>query len=531
MASLQNRLKSLVSDTMIYGVFTIVGRFLSFMLTPMYTNYLTMEEMGSIGYIFPLIAFVNLFYCFGIDSAFMRFFKEGDLDNNRKVFSHAYTFIMLIGGIFTFFLMFNAEAVAAAISSSSRIDPNLIRIAVLIPFLDSLMVVPYGLLRMTRHAKKFAITRFILIIIAVVLNFVFIVNLDFGPTGAFAAQLIATTIGVIILLPEVIKHLKFTFDKKLFKSMLMFALPTLPATLSGMVLQVADRPILELLANDRAVAMYTVNYRLGIPMMIFVAIFEYAWKPFYLNRHKDKDAKQLFSRIMTYFTLMCASVFLTTGFLMEFMVRAPGIGGRFINPEYWSGMGIIPIILAGYYFNGVFNNFAAGFHIEKKTKYLPIAVGSAAIVNIALNFILIPIIGYWGAAWATLSAYIVSAVTLYFFARKVYPIDYEWRRISVIIFSTAAVFSLVNYFGDIFLYIVSAFVYIPEQLSAIGEYSKLMLRIASVDMNVDALANIPLILSFAAKVLAVGLFLILLKLLGFFSGQEIAMIKKLFKRA
>ena len=94
-----------------------------------------------------------------------------------------------------------------------------------------------------------------------------------------------------------------------------------------------------------------------------------------------------------------------------------------------------------------------------------------------------------------------------------------------------AVFSLVNYFGDIFLSIVSAFVVVPEQLSAIAEYSKLMLRIASVDMSIDALANIPLILSFAEKALAVGLFLILLKLLGFFNGQEIAMIKKLFKRA
>jgi O-antigen/teichoic acid export membrane protein len=176
-------------------------------------------------------------------------------------------------------------------------------------------------------------------------------------------------------------------------------------------------------------------------MMLFVSVFEYAWKPFYLSHYDDKDAKQLFARVLTYFTLASAAVFLVTGMFIEYIVQMPFIGGKFIKPEYWVGMGIIPIILGGYFFNGLYNNFAAGFQINKKTEYLPIAIGISAIINIGLNFLLIPVFSYWGAAWATLIAYFCSAVILYLFARKIYPIVYEWKRVGIIISTAIIIYS------------------------------------------------------------------------------------------
>jgi len=165
----------------------------------------------------------------------------------------------------------------------------------------------------------------------------------------------------------------------------------------------------------------------------------------------------------------------------------PFVGGKFINPNYWEGMGIIPIILGGYFFNGIFNVLSAGFNIEKKTDYLPIAVGVAAIVNIGLNFLLIPIIGYWGAAYATLIAYFISAVLLYYFTKKVYFIKYEFKRLFLIIFLT-----LVIYYS---------FTFITQGLE--------------------------LWLSFVLKTAALLIFVILLKLFGFFTSSEISGIKRL----
>ena len=425
---MKSRIKSLASDTMIYGVFTIVGRFVTFLLTPLYTNYLSVKEVGDITYLFSIIAFLNILYSFGMDSAYFRFYKEGDDENNRKVFSHSYTGIAVLGFWISGLIIIFSKPISFSITDNSA-GSMLIILAVSIPFLDSLMTIPYSLLRMRRNARKFSTIRFVLILISVALNVLFIVIFKFGAKGALAAQVIANIIGVFLFFPEIFRNYIFKFDKLLYKSMLKFGLPTVPAMLSGMVLQVADRPILKALTTSQEVGMYSVNYRLGIPMMLLVAVFEYAWKPFYLSHYKDEDAKVLFARILSYFTVICGVFFLGTSLYMEFIVRMPFVGGRFINPVYWSGMGIIPLILGGYYFNGMFNNFAAGFHIEKKTKYLPYAVGIGAIANIAINFIAIPIFGYWGAAWATFLSYFISAVVIYVFSMRVYPIQYEWFRL------------------------------------------------------------------------------------------------------
>ncbi|MBI5326314.1 MAG: oligosaccharide flippase family protein [Ignavibacteriae bacterium] len=486
---MKSRIKSLASDTLIYGVSTIVGRFLTFLLTPIYSNYLTGTEYGDVIYIFSIVAFINIVYSVGMDSAFFRFYKKDDLDETKKVFTISYMSIALVSGFISLIIIIMAGKIAPVFTNLPE-GPELIRIAALIPFLDAIMFIPYAYLRMTRKSIRFAYTKLILIIIAVAGNAIFVVIMKLGARGVFYSQLAANILGALIFIPLIVRHLIIKTDWSLMKQMLRYGLPTMPATLSMMVLQIADRPILKLLTNSESVAMYTVNYRLGIPMMLFAGVFEYAWKPFYLSRYEDKDAKQLYSRVLTYFTLACAIVFILTGFFIGFIIGMPFVGGKFINPVYWSGIGIIPIILGAYYFNGVYNNFAAGFHIEKKTEYLPIAIGIAAISNIALNFILIPIFNYWGAAFATLGAYIISSVVLFLFLKKVYPIKYEFRRIIIIIVTT------------ILIYVITSWV---------TQYFSLWI-------------------SFGIRIIALIVFVIMLRLFGFFTNDEIKKLKSLFIR-
>ncbi len=481
------RLRTLVSDTVVYGIFTILGRFLTFLLTPFYSNFLSQNAIDDIITIFAVLAFINVIYSMGMESSFFRFYEKDNLKHNKKVFTHAMLSISIISAVTSAVIYFTADYTTGLFLKSSE-NVWIIKFAALIPLLDAMILIPFGLLRMKRKSLKFSTIKFLQIIIAVSLNLFFVMTLDMGAMGVMSAQLIASVFGLFLFIPSLLQYIDFRIDFLLLKNMLRFGLPTMPANLSAIILQVADRPILNALAPDK-LATYGINYRLGIPMMLFVTVFEYAWKPFYLSNFKEKNAKELFSRVLTYFTAVSAAIFIFVSFYIEFIVRMPFIGGRFINPAYWSGMEIIPIILAGYYFNGLYTNFAAGFLINKKTGYLPIAVIAAAIVNLVMNFTLIPVIGYIGAAWATLGAYLVSVGILYYFSLKIYPVIYEWKRIFILTGLTALIFFTDKIFFDEF----------------------------------------DLLMRFAGKTLLILVFIILLRVLGFFTKDEIDKIKIVFR--
>jgi len=487
---MKNKIKSLAGDTLIYGLSSIFGRFLSFILTPIYTNYLDTSQYDFVIYSFSIVALLNVIYSFGMESAYFRFYNFDNKEQSKKSFSSAYFFINSIALIFTIFLITFSGFFGELMSSPNVENVGfLFSLAVLMPFIDALTYIPYGYLRMSKQAKKFAITKFIIIFITVSFNFIFLIPMGYQADGVFMAQIIGSTVAFIYFIPILKNNLSFKIDFNLLNKMLKFGIPTIPASISAIILQVADRPILKELTNsDIAITTYQVNYRLGIPMMIFVTVFEYAWKPFYLGNYQEKDSKELYARILTYFTLISSLIFLFFSFFMEYFVKIPFVGGSLINPKYWDGLHIIPIILLAYFFNGLFTNFSAGFLIEKKTNYLPIAVGVAAIINIITNFILIPIMGYTGAAWATLIAYIFSAGILYFFSLKIYPIKYEWGRVLLIASLAALVF------------FISSIVHINHILFEI-----------------------------LIKIALIKIYLISLFLLGFFNKEEMKFLTNFFK--
>lgn len=442
-----DKLKTLAGDTVVYGVATIVGKFLFFLLTPIYTNFVAVEEMGEYILIFSIIAFINILYSFGMETAFFRFYKKDDLTQSKIVYTHTYLSILIVSAVVSVIVFFNADIIASLISDRAS-AAGLVRYGILIPLLDAMMFVPFALLRLQRKTRRFAYTKLFLILLAIGFNFIFVIYLDMGVLGIIIAQLIASFIGVLIFLPDVMKYLHFTYDSKLLKGLLRFGLPTIPASFSAIILHVIDKPIYKALTNSTELGYYGVVYKLGIPMMLLVTAFDYAWKPFYLSNFTEEGAKKLYARVFTYFTMIASVVFLLISFYLDFIVRIPFIGGDFINPVYWPVLGIVPLILAGYYFNGVYYNFAAGFNITKQTKYLPVAIGIGALVNIGMNFWLIPIYGFWGAAWATLIAYAVAAIVLYLLLIKVYPVRYEWRRIIILILTTLGVYLGGKYLSD-----------------------------------------------------------------------------------
>lgn len=448
------KLRSLASDTVVYGISTVLGRFLTFLLTPLYTNYVTKSELGDTAYLYSLIAFVNVVYSCGFDSAFFKFFQSGEKsadqnDHNRSVFAHALMGIAVISTTATLLLCAFPVRISSALALQNI--SGMIVYAALIAFFDALVLVPFAALRMESRARRFALLKFAVIVLNIAANLILVVKMHMGIRGIFLAGLLSSFAGLLLVLPEFGRYLlrgKIAFNSNLFRELWQFGLPTVPAAFSAMMLQVADRPILKLFVDSATIGVYQANYRLGIPMMLAVTVFEYAWKPFYLRetsrsqttRKQQRATHAMLARVLTYFTIVCGVVFLSVSLLIEYVVRMPFLGGRFVNPAYWSGLSIIPIILGAYYFNGLYTNFAASVYIRKRTAYLPVITGTAAVANVALNFLLIPHYGIWGAAYSTLGAYMLSAALMYRLTRKIYPLRYEWRRLIIAIGACVMIF-------------------------------------------------------------------------------------------
>lgn len=442
---MQATIRSLASDTAVYGVSSVIQRFLTFLLTPMYTNYLSKGEIGDVTAIYAMIAFVNIVYSLGLEPAYMRFFDRSDAAVSARVFGTAYRMVFVLGVAVTAATMLLAAPISASPWLQLQGDgAALIVMAALIPLLDALVLLPFARLRMLRKPKRFALLRLFNVVVNVALNVVFVIFLGWRIEGVLWAGVIASALTLLLLLPDVLEALRARFDKATARELMRFGLPTVPSNLSSIMVQVADRPIMLMLLGNAAVGMYQTNFRLAIPMMLVVTVFEYAWKPFYLNHRDDPDAKALFARVLTLFSVGCGVVFLGTALWMPYVVQMPFVGGRFINPQYWSGLSIVPIILFAYFFNGIFVNIAAGFHITKKTSYFPIATGIAAAIDVSGTYLLVPSMGIEGAAWAKVAAYAASVVAIAIPLVRIYPIRYDVVRVGTAVVLAGVIYAAVH---------------------------------------------------------------------------------------
>jgi O-antigen/teichoic acid export membrane protein len=439
-----HQIKKLGAETAVYGIGTVAGRFLNFILVPFYTNVLLPAEYGIVAYLYSLIAFTNILYWYGMEAAYFKYASDAGPSDKSRVFNTPFLAMIGTSAIFSLVLCLARGTLAGGLGMRADQDV-LITYTAGILFLDAIAVIPFALLRLAHRAKTFAWIRFFNILTNVLLNVLLLLHFDMGVEGIFLSALLASALTVLLLLPVILREFHIEFDGRLLRAMLKFSLPTVPAGLALMALQVIDRPILKSLTDDATVGIYQANYRLGVFMMILVSIYEYAWRPFYFSHAADPDAKKLFSRVMTYLVLVLSVMFMAFVFFVPDIAKFEIFGRHFIHPKYWSGLGIIPVVMLGYFFLGISANLSAGIFITKKTRYLPFINMGGAAVNIALNFMLIPAFGIMGAAWATFLAYFFMAVILYVTVQRIYPVKYESDRLWKI-FDVGAVVLLIYYF-------------------------------------------------------------------------------------
>lgn len=506
---MRKELLSLTKDTAIYGVSTVIGRFLNFLLVPFYVNVLaSTAEYGISTSLYAYIAFLNVIYPLGLEGAFFRYAsrgeqEQGDDAQDKRYFSAPFNVILVFGFLLSvvFVLLVPHLVDPIFFDPKTDIEPmrpmleTILLYGVGILFFDSLAIIPFARLRLERRAKHFATLKLINIIVTLALNFIFILGLGIGVEGIFLANLVASVLTFILLIPSFAKYLELRFDRAVLKKMLPFGLTNVPAHIGAIMVQVINRPTIQAFLGLGMLGVFQANYRMGFTMMIFVSLFEYAWRPFFMRQHKTDDARarQIFAKVFTYFMLVSLVAFLLLSFFLPYILTTPIFGRSLLRADYFEGIPIIPFILLAYVFQGAYTNFIAGIYIKEKNKSLPLITGLGAVVNILGNITMIPVFGMMGAAYATLASYIVMSIAIYRVSNNAYKVPYEWGRVFIL-----------------FVVVTSSFVI--ERIVLLGK------------IITDEPATI---------LLRSGLFVITiisLFLFGFFSSRELALIKEVGRK-
>ncbi|MBM4157974.1 MAG: hypothetical protein FJ216_04235 [Ignavibacteria bacterium] len=435
-----DKILRLSKDTLIYGTSTIIGRFLIFLLVPVYTNVFPPAEYGIVANLYAYIAILNVFFSIGLESGYFKFASTLEEGTVKENFSHPFNGIM-INSLFLSSVLFIFSENFCPLFQIDVSKSALIKYSALILFFDNISLVPFAYLRLKNKPKIFASFKFVNIIINLLMNILLIFVFRFGIESIFISNLTASGLTFLLLLPIIKNNFVLSFNKRLVNELLKFSIPYIPAGISSNLLQAINRPILTYLTDDATVGIFQASYKLGIFMMLFVAMFEFAWRPFFLQNAKENNAKEIFSKVMTAFVFVAAIVFLIISLFVDDIARMKmPFRGTLIGSKYWSGLDIVPVILFAYLLYGIYINLMAGIYIEKKTKYLPVITGSAAAVNIFANFMLIPHYGMMGSAMSTLFGYITMTAGIYLVSQRFYRIQYEYLKVFAILLLSSGLY-------------------------------------------------------------------------------------------
>ena len=460
---MKNPIKALAGQTVIYGLGTIVPRLLNYLLTPFYVRVFVSGEYGQISELYAWIALLLAILTFGMETTFFRFSQKED---SGKVFNNAETIVLLITTIFLILYGFFYKSFAELIHY--EFNTHYVLLLGIIVAIDAAAAIPFAMLRKENKAGRFSLIKTLNVLTNIFFNILFLVIIPeksmmiaeriFGEQTSlliwvFISNILASLLNLILLSPQ-LSRLRISLDKELIVPMLKYSFPILLISLVGMVNEVADKILIKYLVtipDETTLAMmnitgeeyamqqlgiYSANFKLGVLMTIFIQMFRFASEPFFFGHAKDRNAPTLYAKVMTYFVIFCLLIFLGVMFYMDILQHFVGRNGS----DYREGLRIVPIILIANMFYGIVFNLSIWFKLSDKTYYGTIIAVIGSIVTLLCFFILIPRIGYMGAAIAHLACYAVMMSVSYFWGQRIMPIPYQIGRITIYCIVAAILF-------------------------------------------------------------------------------------------
>jgi len=429
-------LQSLAKDTAIYGLSSIVGRFLNYLLVPLYTAKISADSggYGIITNMYALTALLLVLLTFGMETTFFRFAnKEGE--NPKRVFSTALIGVSSAALLFVVMVLLFIQPVSAFLGYQDH--PQYVWVMALTVAIDAIRAIPFVYLRQQKKALKFAGLQLLNIAINIVLNLVYYLLLDgHDPGYAFYINLVCSTVVTLCLWRE-LAGCRAGFDSRLMKRMLSYSWPLVVLGVAGILNQVADKILFPFIytQGDAKVQLgiYGAAVKIAMIMAMITQAFRYAYEPLVFGKSRDKDNDEVQASAMKYFLIFTLLAFLCVVGWIDVLKHIIGRG-------YWDGLRVVPIVMAAEIMMGVYFNLSFWYKLEDKTFWGAVFSGIACAVLILANVIFVPKYGYIACAWAGFAGYGVAMTLSYFVGQKYHPIQYPMRDIALYVGLTLVFF-------------------------------------------------------------------------------------------
>jgi O-antigen/teichoic acid export membrane protein len=432
---MSNPIKKLLGQTAVYGLSSIVGRLLNYLLVPLYTQvFADPSDYGVVSELYAWVAFLIVFLTFGMETAFFRFLQ--DHEDKDKVFLNGFLTVIGVNVLFFCSLLYFNQDIAKVMLYPGH-NEYIILLGAIVA-IDAITALPLAKLRAENKALKFASIQFASIGVNIGLNLFFMLYL-FDPTRPeegvlfiLFANLIASLVKPLLLYRDFLS-IKFSFDLQLAKEMLVYSIPLVIAGFAGIINETLDRILLKHITYDglnpaslnfaeEQVGIYSACYKLAMLVTILLQAYRYAAEPFFFAQMKSEDKNKVYAKVMNYFVATVCLVFLVVSLNID-------IFKHFIrNEAYWSGLGVVPILLLANVFLGIYYNQSIWYKLSGQTRFGAYIAIVGATLTILINVVFIPEYGFYACAWATLVVYAFQMIASYYLGQRYYPIQYNLRK-------------------------------------------------------------------------------------------------------
>jgi O-antigen/teichoic acid export membrane protein len=418
------KIRELSKHLAIYGSGDVAIQALNFLLLPLYVKYLSKADYGVLALLASVEATVKLFFRWGVDGAFMRFWYDcTDERERQRLASTLFLFLLGANGV-----LLVLSLVASPFLSSRLLQSEGYTLALQLVLLNTFAIgftfIPFHVLRIQGRAREFSGLTLARSASTLVLRLFLVVGAGLGVMGVVIADVVVTAVLLVVMLRWFIPLLRPVFSMNVLRKSLAFGLPRVPHGFALQLMSVGDRFVMTRYLPVQDIGVYSIGVSFGLVEKIVLGAFEYAWAPFYYATAREPDAERVFSTVATYgvavLALMTAGLSAVAADLLNVVTHG----------QYVAAAGVVTWTAIGVFFYGVYLLTSIGLNITSRTGYYPVTTAIGAALNIGLNFALLPTFGIIGAAWANGAAYAVQAGLAYGFSQRFYPVRYEYGRLS-----------------------------------------------------------------------------------------------------
>lgn len=426
-------MKSLAKDTAIYGLSSIIGKFLNYLLVPLYTYALARTaDYGIVTNIYAWTALLLVILTYGMETGFFRFVNRDDYDP-KTVYKTAFMTLLCTSALFTMLVIIFHQPLANVLGypdHSEFVEMMFATVAI-----DAFACIPFAYLRYQKRPIVFAALKLLFVLLNIGFNILFLVVLGKNDVFyVFLSNILATTIQTLCLLPLTLPR-GGQFSAPVLKEMLRYSLPLLILGVAGIMNQTLDRilfPYLYSGADAQAqLGIYGACFKVAMVMMMFTQAFRYAYEPFVFAKHKDRQSVEAYADAMKYYIIFSYLILLGVIFYLD-------IFRYIISDAYWEGLKIVPVVLWTYVFQGIYFNLSFWYKLTDETKWGAYFSLIGLVITLVLQIVGVPRIGYWASCGSSLVCYLCIMLLSYFIGQKKAPIPYDLKSIGLYTLLTIA---------------------------------------------------------------------------------------------